>query len=162
MATATQERVIDGMTFRVTQLPAMRGVKMLNRLVRILGPAAGRAFAGADPSAGLGGLDVGALGGAVAALTERLSDDELESIIRTLLETATVDNTPLLPVFDLKLQGRMGSLLKLLGFALEVNYSNFTSVLAASVPQGLRTQLNSAGSSISGKSGPAGDSSSSA
>src|SRR5262249_40615789 len=83
---------------------------------------------------GLGDLQVDALGEAVGLLFEKLSDDELESITRELLAAATANGAPLMPQFDLMLQGRIDTILKLLKFALEVNYGNFFHALGAVAP----------------------------
>lgn len=164
MGIARQERVIDGQTFSVTQLPAMRALKMLSRLVRTLGPAAARlmdgaASAGGALGSGLGGLaqmNVAALGQAVTVLTERLTEAELESITRELLETATVDGRLLMPSFDLTMQGRMGPVLQLLAFALEVNYGSFFGVLAASATAEAARASSSGASNTLRMAGPAG------
>src|SRR5258708_2424843 len=123
-----QERDIDGFKFTVQQLTAMKSLRMLNRLGRIVGPALGKA--GGAAQGGFENLNVKDLGDAVGTLFERLSDDELESITRELLSGATVtmsngQNGLLMPQFDLVLQGRPETILKLLKFALEVNYQNF-------------------------------------
>jgi hypothetical protein len=164
MGLVRQERLIDGSTFSVTQLPAMRGVKMLNRLFRVLGPPAARALGGVNvaelASRGLAGLDVGALAEAVPLLADRLTEAELEALVRELLETATIDGRPLMPTFDLTMQGRVGTVLKLVGFALEVNYGSFFDVLGGAA-RAATTASHSGGSSTSPRPGPSGVSSSS-
>ena len=120
---ATQEKTIDGLRFAVTQLPAMKAFRTLNRIGRALGPALAKGLGALKGK--LGDASVEALGGAATELFARLSDDELEALTRELLTFCTVDGKPLMPQFDLVMQGRMGTLLKLLRFAFEVNYGDF-------------------------------------
>lgn len=126
----TKTRSIDGMTFGVTQLPAIRGLRLFNRLGRVLAPALARA---AGSQAG-GEVDLGGLAGALDLLFSKLSDDELEGITRELLWNATVEGRPLLQEMDATLGGKVGTLLKLVGFAVEVNYGGFFAALRGLVP----------------------------
>jgi hypothetical protein len=124
MSTATLERDIDGRRYAVTQLPAMRALRLLNRLGRIAGPALVGLVEGAS-------APPGALGLAAEGVFERLSDEELEALVKELLSSARVDGKELLPQFDLHFQGRMGTLFRVLSFALEANYGGFFGDLVA-------------------------------
>src|SRR5579859_3153297 len=116
---------INGVAFTVRQLPAMRALRMLNRLARTIGPAM------ASLGASGGTFDFESLATALAKLGDKLTDQELEGITRELLEGTTFqpsDGSPggaLLPQFDVALQGKPDVTLKLLAFALEANYGNF-------------------------------------
>lgn len=114
--------------YTVTQLPAMRAAKLIPRLGKMLGPTFARMLTmpGASGLAGLLKMDVGALAPAVETLFDRLTETELESLIKLMLESATVDGRPLLVRFDTEMQGRILDLFKLLKFAFEVNYTNFS------------------------------------
>ncbi len=120
----TKFKEIDGARYGVSQLPAMRGLRMFNRLTRVLGPALTKAAA-AD---GLGSLP-----DALLLLTEKLSDDELEAITRELLYNATQNEAPLMSLFDTLMAGKTGTVLKLLAFAVEVNYASFFDALRSAV-----------------------------
>lgn len=139
----TQTKNIDGHDFTVTQLPGFRSMRMLNRLMRVLGPGLAK-LAGEVQNAQrklpklrsvdqLLNVDVSAFGEGLTELFAKLSDDELESITRALLEgtrvkSATItkgQDIELLPVFDVVMQGRVWTSLKLLVFAVEVNYGDF-------------------------------------
>jgi hypothetical protein len=50
-----------------------------------------------------------------------------EDLVDTLLETATIDGEQLLPVIDEVLSGKMGDMVSVLAFALEVNFAGFFS-----------------------------------
>ncbi len=133
MARKTESRDIDGLGFSVTQLPGMRAQKMLPRLGKILGPAVAKLGGMAK---GLGGLDVGALGDAAEALFSTLTPEEYESLTRELLETAQVTQegktAPLMRQYDDVMAGRVMTGVKLLAFALEVNFGDFLPVILAS------------------------------
>ncbi len=148
MSIATHEREIDGHRYTVSQLPAMRALRLLNRFGRIAGPSLAR-MAGGE------GRD-DTFAQAVQELFDRLPDDEMEAVVRELLSAALADGKELLPQFDLHFQGRMGALVQVLRFALEANYGSFFGELAAA-SHALRTAPRSAGSSTS--SGPSGGSS---
>ncbi len=124
MSTVIQEKEIDGYVFRVTQLPAMKSLRMFARLGKLFGPAITKGLAGMDIK-DLSKLDVGLLGAAFGELFTSVSENDLESLTRDLLAATTIDNVLLLPVIDLKLQGQPLTILKLLAFALEVNYKSF-------------------------------------
>jgi len=126
----TKTRSIDGLNFGVTQLPAMRGLRLFNRLGRVLAPAVARAAASQTD----GEVQLEGLAGALDLLFAKLSDDELEGITRELLWNATVEGRPLLQELDATLGGKVGTLLKLVGFAVEVNYGGFFAVLRGLVP----------------------------
>jgi len=138
MARQQKEKTIDGLTFTVQQLPAMRSLKLLHRLGKTVGPAMLKALSGAPDKAPakLGSMNVADMADGVALLFDRLSADDAESIVRELFETATVTengNTfQLMPVFDNVLAGRTATLFKAVKFALEVNYQDFLPALLAS------------------------------
>lgn len=108
-----QERVINGRTFVVTPLPAMRALR--------LWPLVSKAFKSVD-----------------GEMFAALSADEMEKLTRELLAMARVDGQELLKVFDLELQGEIPTVMEVLSFAISVNYmSGFTT--AAPAPAGAAT-----------------------
>lgn len=109
--------------YSVTQLPAMRGLKMLARLTRTVGPALAKL---ADIEGGE--IGVAALGDAVGALCEKLTDAEIDGITRELLAGSTVDEQPLLSQFDNHFAGKPELALQVLAFAIEVNFGGFFDV----------------------------------
>jgi hypothetical protein len=121
-----QIKVIDGVTFQVQQLPAMRATKLLVRLGKILGPAAVA-------------VDDVALG--IQKLFDGLDPELLEDLIKSLFDGVQVADpeitkgklTPVMPVFDLLFMGRMGLLFQALKFALEVNYGSFLGDLSSKI-----------------------------
>jgi hypothetical protein len=150
MARDPQDKEIDGIKFTVRPLPGMKGLTMLPRLNKVLGPAIAALGAGSDASKG--SVNFESLKDALALLGERLTESEMESLTRGLLYGTTfqpTDGTPggeLLPQFDLVMQGRPETALKLLAFAVEVNYSGFLPgllALGARAISGGKSALNS-------------------
>ena len=130
----TKEKEIGGMRFTVSQLPAMRALKTLNRIGRILGPAFAKA-SGASKGGDLGGTEIAAFADAIHILFDKLTDEELEGLTRALLDTATVDGKLLMPQFDTVMSGKVEVILQLLKFAFEVNYGNFFNAVRGLVSQ---------------------------
>ncbi len=129
----TQERAIDGRTYTVQQLPARIALKALNRLGKVFAPAvaaATAAFGGDATQAKLDTLQVDKLGGAIEALFAHLGDADLDFFIATFLETALVDGQPLRAQLDVVFMGQIDGLLKLLAFAVEVNFGSFFAGLS--------------------------------
>jgi hypothetical protein len=158
----TQEKVIDGMHFAITQLPGMKGLRMSQRLGRILGPALAKGLSGMG-SVSLDRLTESAvnmetIGEAVAILFDRLSENELEAITRELFASATVDGKPLMAAFDLVMQGKTLTVYKALLFAFEVNFGSFFDELrglAVKQLAGRKSALRSPNVSVT--TGPSGD-----
>lgn len=138
MARAQKEKTIDGLTFTVQQLPAMRSLKLMHRLGKTIGPALLKSLSGAPSGATVkvGNINVADMADGVALLFDRLSADDAESIVRELFETTMVTENgqtfQLMPVFDNVLAGKMSTLFKAVRFALEVNYQDFLPALLAS------------------------------
>lgn len=116
-----EEREIDGEIWTVQQFPATVGLKMLSRLARLcggpLGQAVGAFTKGLDSE-----LDVGLLGKAIGSLAERLDENEIEVLVKRLLQDTRVNGKEVLPQFDTLFQARYLTLLQVLGMVLEVNF----------------------------------------
>ena len=133
MTNATQTRTIDGNTFTVSMLLGRASLRMLHRLIRTVGPGLAKAAGGvAGTSLKLGDLELSSLGDALCLLTDRCNEAEFMAITEELLGSATIDGQPLMgPQFDLLMRGRSLTVLKLLRFAIEVNYGDFSAALGA-------------------------------
>jgi hypothetical protein len=132
----SQSKVIDGITFTVTQLPATRALKLFTKLVEVAGPALEALQK--SPGSGLGDMEVAALGGALSAASSRLGEEGLMQIAAALFELATATwegaQAPVMARFDVMFQGRLTTLFKAIGFALEVNYGDFLGALRNAAP----------------------------
>lgn len=141
----TLEKEIDGVVYKATQLPAMRAVKLLNRLGRVLGPSLAK-LGGAIPSGGkladvdVSALDFAAIGDAVATLFGSLDDATLEALLRDLLSGVSFEADGkagvLFPdsrtaAFDAHFTGRVGSIPRVALFAFEASFGGFSDALAA-------------------------------
>src|SRR3954466_5572113 len=138
---ATQTTTIGDREYSVTQLPAKRGLRLFNRLCRILAPPAARAL-GSAGDVSLSALlksDMGSIAAALSLLFDKLTEQEQEAIFKELLEGARyrdAENGKLLPLweqFDVAFQGRLHEAYQVLGFALSVNFGSFRSALSAAV-----------------------------
>lgn len=144
MARKTEEKEIDGIRFEVTQLDPKRSQRLLLRIMGHLSHAMGKAMAGVsgDPEKGLSletmDLDFSKVGQAIPALFERLTPDEFEGIQKELLTYARAQRpggewVQLWPAFDLVMGEEPATPFtgfKVALFAFEVNYGNFSGVLA--------------------------------
>lgn len=129
-------RVIDGVTYKLTQMQAMRALKLLPRLGSILGPVFSK-FKEIDVKAlktqGLNAdINPAIVGDAIIALTEKLTENELEAMVKDLLYSLIRDDVPCDPgptsPFQLLMAGQTLTIFKLLRFALELNYGDFFGV----------------------------------
>lgn len=138
MARESKTAEIDGYVFTVQQLPAMRSMKLMHKLAKAVGPAMLKAL-GSEflNKMNLGVMQVGALSEGMQLLFEAFSETDLEQLVKTLFETAKLEcegqTFPMMAVFDEKLAGRLGTIMKAVKFALEVNYSDFFGGLLAGV-----------------------------
>jgi hypothetical protein len=142
MARASKELALSGYLYTVQQLPATRAYKLLHRLGRALAPAAARAAGAAQglSLASLLGIDVAALAPALESVFDRLSEEQLEGVIKELFNGAVVQGegvtVPYLEkreVFDDHFAGRMTDLFKVAAFALKANYDDFLGELLSAI-----------------------------
>jgi hypothetical protein len=140
---ATQETEIGGITYQVTMLPGMTGLRFFAKLGRLLSPALGQLKSlgelGDLEKLKLGEVQIGQLAPVFASLFERLTEEEMVSIANTLLESAQYIDTdkmgqkvilPLRSAMNTHFQGKTFRLLKLIFFALKVNFADFSEALA--------------------------------
>jgi hypothetical protein len=126
-----QAREIDGLAITVQPLPAMRAFKLLHKILKAVAPSAAKALASGD----LKNISFGSLSEAAEILFDRLSEEDLAAVTRQLLDMAFVtsegEQRPARngDVLHAAFDGRMGALIKVIGFALEVNYGDFLAVL---------------------------------
>lgn len=118
----SQETVIAGRAYTATKLPAMRALKLLARLGRVAGPSA------ALLTDGDANIDA-----AARALFDRLGEDELELLVRGLLESVRVEGRPVLTGFDTEYAGKLDEVFQLVKFALEVQFGGFFAALSAAI-----------------------------
>jgi len=129
------ERTIDGVTVRVTQLPAMKALRLYPRLAKVLGSA----LRELKLDGKLGDINVEQVGKMLESIGGTLTPDELESLIQALLGEASVTYTDesgnrtgeFSKVANVAFAGRTMTLMKSALFALEVNFADFWRSLPA-------------------------------
>jgi hypothetical protein len=133
MSIETRDKVIAGVTYRVSQLPAKVGRNVLVRVVKQLGPGLAGALSGAgSASAGVDNLGALVMGAseAIGMLCARLSPEEFDAILDVFARHTTIalpnDVEPkLADKFDEHFAGRYDAMLQWAAFCMEVNFGSF-------------------------------------
>lgn len=129
-----KQRTIGKVSYKVTQLPAPAGRRLLVLLYKVLGPTLGAALRGLPegPSEkfSLGQLETSAIGEALTTLATVLSADDLDHVCEVFAETTLYSPEPgkWLPLKDdseFHWAGRYHHMFAWIAFALEVNYAAF-------------------------------------
>lgn len=119
------EKKINDRTVRYDRLPADEGLKMLLRVLKVLGPAKGiiEAIASEDPAQS----DMLAMS-AIASFTNEMDSDAVFSLIMDMVKHCHIDGDQAVPgIMDLK------ELLSVAMFALQTEFGHFFEDGAGSV-----------------------------
>lgn len=123
------EVMIDGEQYTFCQLPPKRSLKLMTRIIRIIGGPLGAALNGvrsgkADFNSILDAdMDFSMI---VTALCDRLDENEVEAIVDELLTQVLHSGTgEVSKKFDAHFAGRLPHLFKVLAQALKVEYGDF-------------------------------------
>lgn len=141
-----QEVVVDGEHYLVHQFPATKAMKMLTRIVKLIGEPVSVLSDGFNSDA----KEI--LPKAVRALAERLDENVVEQTVKDLLRSVFQGGTCVADRFDTHFQGRIGHMFKLLAEVLRYQYGDFLAVLAASAPREV-AKASSPQSTSTGQSG---------
>jgi len=118
------KKVIDGEQYTFCQLPPKQSLKLLTRILKIIGPALGGVVSGGNVESILE-LDID-LGMIVSQLCNRLDENDIEYIVDMLLSQVLHSGKgDLSRVFDEHFGGRLPHLFKVVAAALEVEYGDF-------------------------------------
>lgn len=129
---AFKDLELDGESYTLTLFPADQGVKLASKLIKIVGePLAELAAAN--------GQILEVLPAAMAALNQRLVDDEVLSLCKQLCSSVmrkgdgsqTLDKN-----FNLYFRGKYGHLFKLLSEVVQYNFADFLDALPARAIKG--------------------------
>lgn len=136
MACKSEEVSVDGRRYILNQYTAGKAVKLLARIAKVIGKPIALITGG-----GMGKEMTGEiLATAVDALTQNLEPDDLDKMIRDILEgTLLIDgnkNKNVVAIFDIEFAGELGHLFNLLKEVLKFQYSDFLAVTAVAT-QGL-------------------------
>lgn len=147
MAIELQTREIDGFKIELSPLPARPSLSVWYRLAKSVSPSMAQAV-GVLQAGELLGLDIGDLAGSLTSFFANCSEQDLFFFVDTLLEPCLVNGAPFKSTMNLAFQGKIFSLLKLLVFAVEVNYADFlapikAALARAAVAQAQKTALTS-------------------
>lgn len=122
----------------ISLLPALKAQLLWVRIARIVGPPMARIIQALERDklaqlaegnpAGVGGISE-----AVEILASKMTEAEFDGIRRELLALAHVDGKPLLPVANVLFQGKVLALFKVMWFAIEANYADFSEGVRAAV-----------------------------
>lgn len=150
-----QKKTIQGYTVTVGALPAWQSLEVLQQLSKMIGPAVARL----GTAAGASSLDtpegnaqaLAGLGDAITGALTALKPGELVALSKQLLSQTLVltpDSTegkevPILKVFDQVFQGQILLALKIITFAIEVNFGDFFAALKPALKL-LESRLKSA------------------
>lgn len=124
-----QTKTIDGQEYFFSQFGPKLSLKILTRLVKIAGEPLAIAISSAQTKDGKikldKDIDPDILGRAARALSERLDEDEVLSLIEQLTSGDAVTCDGKKVDFNSHYDGKLGHLFKVFGAALEVQYGNF-------------------------------------
>lgn len=125
-----EEKTIDGVTYKVTQLPAKKGHRNLIKLVKMASPAmAGEVNLDTDLSS-KESLD--SIGAALMALDPDNVESLLEDFAKATIVQTDGDKWPCLwDIFDIHFAGNYAAMYKWAIFALQVNYKSFLAEIGA-------------------------------
>lgn len=114
----TREKIIEGATYTVTQLPARRALKLKAKLIKTFGAL----FMGGDSVT-------------FQQVCQSLDENQFEAICMEMIQGVRKNGVELTPAtFDLEFAGDMAGVYKLLLFVIEVNYANFFSMVGIGLP----------------------------
>lgn len=143
MQAQTETREIDGLTVTSTPLPARRANRLLTRLGALIAPL-GDLIAGAQTGANsFADVDLQGLGAALGGALSQVQGDAADAMItQTLVATTVIVDGRRVDLssgeaIDVVFQGRLGTMYKVLGFALEVNFRDFFDVARSRIAEAL-------------------------
>lgn len=119
MAILQKDVMIGEDEYKLTQLPATKGVRVLKQLIKLVGPAAAEIF------------QEGNVGGAVDKLVENMDSVDVETLLKELVATAAKQNLAI--NFDSEFAGDYAKLLKLSKEVVEFNFGNVFTLIGSNV-----------------------------
>lgn len=113
----TKEKSIKESVYSVTQMTAIRALKMQSRLLKLAGPSFAAMIASGEDTS---------IPQALNLLTERLDEKTFENLVLDLLQGVRKDGEELTrSKIDFDFAGNLNELFLVLQFVLEVNFSDF-------------------------------------
>lgn len=137
--TKTETKKLGELEFKTTQLPAMRAFALLTKLAKVVGPALG-ALSKLDPD-----TELDLAGSGLISALQTLDTKEAESLVLDVLsgtEAIVPDATGgrAIPLskqanIDLIFTGKLKLMFQVVGFALQVNFRDFSEGSDPAAPQ---------------------------
>ena len=125
----TREKVIDGATYTVTQLPARRALRLKAKLIKLFGPVLAQFFVTATDK-GSDEDKKNDIVKAVEILGQHIDENSFEQLIVEMLNGVRKNGVELTPaVIDLEFAGDMAAIYHVVFFVMEVNFANFFSMV---------------------------------
>ena len=122
------EKEIDGHSITITMLQPDKALKILTRLVKVVGePLAVFAEAGGLEAAVTGDL----IKKAVQSLGEKLDEDDVVKTVMELMDCVIIGGKQGKAVFNVHFAGNLGHLFKVLAAVLEVQFGDFLGEIVA-------------------------------
>jgi len=109
---------IDGTEYRIQPFPAFKGLVILKKLTKIVGPSMTTLLGSADAE----GVDLANAEKAIELLVENFEGDGVELLIKDLINSVSKNGQPL--QFDIEFMADYGKLLKLVTEVVKVNYGS--------------------------------------
>jgi len=122
----TEKKVIDNDSVECTIFPGLHGLRLKGRLLKIVGPAVGKAFSGIKTGTGKSVMDTDinleVVGQAIEGLTESLDNENTINLILDLLTQTRINGESITKnTINLKFAGEYSKLYKVLLFVIEAN-----------------------------------------
>lgn len=125
----TREKIIDGATYTVTQLPARRALKLKAKLLKLFGPVLAQFFVTATEK-GTDEEKKNDIVRAVEMLGQHIDENSFEQLIVEMLSGVRKNGMELTPaVIDMEFAGDMAGIYHVVFFVIEVNFANFFSMV---------------------------------
>lgn len=120
---------VDGQAYSVTYFSATKSLEVLIELSKIAGVPIASMF---SEEGDMMDVDLGkVLPTATKALVQSLDKVGTVALIKTVLDSVSKDNQPVMPTFDVLFAGKPGHLLKLFGKTIQIQYGDLKNVLGA-------------------------------
>lgn len=119
----THEKMIDDFKIMVTEMPAMRALRIQTRLLKIIGaPFCELINMKSDDEES----ENSCFSKAVNLLCQNLNENDFENLVLELCQCVRVDGHEMKKAFiDITFTAKLNTLFKILMYVLEVNYADF-------------------------------------
>lgn len=122
---SARNREGEDVTYTVTTFPANKGLKYLQKLLKVVGPAVGELFAKAAAEGEEGfSIEDEALALAIRELSGNFDKENIAQLVQDMIKDAvTLNGQPI--QFGQEFAANYGVLMKLIGAIVKENYSSF-------------------------------------